>query len=193
MFTKSLVVAAIAGLASSAPLAPRDSAGAFGLIAIRSGSVVQNSDITASDYGFWINKPTASDCPTNLGSACPAGNETALTFSNSTSSLAMDVVVPGGQQVYVTPSGEFGYTIPHSAALPAGAVTTGFKYTPPAASNSVGTLTFGNGTQGFLACPTGDGDVYQVVASNGTNSDSCLGIDLATVAYGSGYAAWEYA
>lgn len=102
----------------------------------------------------------------------------------------MDVEVPGGQQVYVTPSGTFGYTEAHSAALPADALLTGWQYTPAASVNSVGTLKFANGT-GFVACPT-NGTVYQVLASTGNDSDSCLGIDLATVAYSGGYAAWEF-
>lgn len=104
----------------------------------------------------------------------------------------MDVEVPGGQQVYVTPSGGFGYTVPHSASMPTGAVTTGFAYTPAATGNAVGSLTFGSGGQGFMACSTGNGTIYKVVASNGTAPDGCLGIAVATVAYDSGYGAWEY-
>jgi len=190
MFSKSLVVAAIAGFACAAPLNARQSTGSFGLISIRSGSPVQNAVISASENGFWINKATASDCPESIGSACPAGNTTAFTYNNATSTLLMDVEVPGGQQVYITPSGEFGYTVAHSAALPAGAQVTGWQYTPAASQNSVGTLKISNGT-GFVACPT-NGTVYQVLVSNGTDSDSCLGIDLATVAYTGEFAAWEY-
>jgi len=196
MFFKSSVVAALAGLVSAAPLAERQSTGAFGIIAIRSGSPVQNSVITASGNGFWIGKPTVSDCPASVGNACPPGNETAFTYNNVTGTVSLDVEVPGGQIVYVTPDGEFGYSIPHSAVLPDGAVTTGFVYSPAASENSVGTLTFGNGAQGFLACPTANStSVWSVssTATNGSVPEQCLGINLATVAYDDGYAAWEYA
>lgn len=195
MFTKSFIVAALGGLASAARLTARDSygTGAFGLIAINSGSAVQNAVITASQLGFWINKPTISYCPPVIGDGCPAGNTTAFTYNNATGGLQMDVAVPGGQQVFTTPDGQFGYTVEHSAALPAGAVVSGWTYTPAATAFNVGTLKL-NGTY-FLACPTGDGDIYQVISNNGTVSsafDSCIGINLATVGYTGGVAAWEY-
>ena len=98
----------------------------------------------------------------------------------------MDTEVPGGQQVFATPSGQFGYTEAHSATLPPGAVTTGFQFT----SGSPGSLNFG---EGFIACPTGDGVSYQVLVFTGTPpSDACIGIAIATFPFSGGVAAWQY-
>lgn len=107
----------------------------------------------------------------------------------------MDVEVESGQQAYITPSGEFGYTMPH-ALPPSDALTTGFKYTAPTA-NSTGSLTYGNGPQGFVACPYGNGTVHHVLATNGTRESleslpNCLRIELAAVPYSGSYGAWEY-
>lgn len=196
MFSKTLLIAAVAGLASSAPLENRATnitTTAFGLIAIHSGSAVHLSPLTASLNAFWINKPTASYCPAIVGDACPPGNETAFVYDNATTSLYLDVEVPGGQLTYVTQSNAFGYTIQHSTRVPFDAVTAGWKYTPPASVNTVGLLKLPGFS--FFACPTGTGNIYEVITSNGTLSDSfsvCIGIDLATVSYSGGAAAWQY-
>jgi hypothetical protein len=39
------------------------------------------------------------------------------------------VTVPGGQQIYVPPNGEIGYTMPHSAFVPPGSTFGGFFVT----------------------------------------------------------------
>lgn len=103
----------------------------------------------------------------------------------------MAVIVPGGQEVYVAADGALGYTIPHSAALPEGALTTPFKFTPAAAGQAVGELEF-NGN-GFEACPVANSTWLQVyaVAVDGNTQTGCTGFDFATVAY-TGENAWEY-
>jgi len=104
----------------------------------------------------------------------------------------MNVVVPGGQQVYVLENGEIGVTGPHSAAIPEGGVTTPFSYTAPSgAGGNVGKLEF-NGSS-FSACPSGTEGEYQIFA-NGvakfTRTD-CLGIIIGT-AETQTEPVWEY-
>lgn len=99
----------------------------------------------------------------------------------------MDTVVPGGQQVYVTADGQFGYTIAHSASIPEGAVTEGFAYTPET-DGAPGQLTF-NGFS-FVACPKDN--AYQVYVDSANTTDDCVSFLGATFNY-TGSAAWEYA
>ncbi|TAQ89301.1 hypothetical protein B7494_g2386 [Chlorociboria aeruginascens] len=82
--------------------------------------------IAANGGLFWIGKDTASYCPAVDGIDCDdyPGDSTVLAGGNDT--LSLDVVVPGGQQVYVGPDGALGYTLPHSVYMPNGSVTTGF-------------------------------------------------------------------
>lgn len=62
-----------------------------------------------------------------------------------------DVIVPGGQSIYVDPKGALSFTAPHSAYMPPGSSTGPFKYTP---GQPFGTWTFsGQGASGFMACP----------------------------------------
>ena len=102
----------------------------------------------------------------------------------------MNVVVPGGQSVYVAPDGAVGYTIAHSAAIPSGSIVEPFHYTAPAAEGTVGSLT---GPAGFLACPDGVAGEYQIfVQVPGFTRTDCTGIGAAaSPVEGSG--AWQYA
>lgn len=62
-----------------------------------------------------------------------------------------DVVVPGGQAIYIDPSGALSFTVPHSGYEPAGSSTGPFKYT---AGKPFGSWTYtGQGASGFMACP----------------------------------------
>lgn len=61
-----------------------------------------------------------------------------------------DVVVPGGQEVYVDPTGALSFTAPHSASIPPGSSEGPFKYTP-GKNGGLGTWSYGSG---FMACPT---------------------------------------
>lgn len=110
-----------------------------------------------------------------------------------------DVEVPGGQLIYVLPTGELGFTQGHSAYIPAGAATGPFEYIHDQPYDSW--YFTGFNSDGFLACPTSDnnGTQWQVFADipnfqapNG-NTDDCLGFQtIATTYNGDGPAAWEY-
>jgi len=105
----------------------------------------------------------------------------------------MNVGVPGGQQVYVVSGGALAYTAPYVASIPDDGQAATFTYTPQTSSGGVGTLVFNN--KGFVACPTGDGNAYQIYAwipsVDGAFRKDCKGIEFATSVY-SGAAAWEF-
>lgn len=107
--------------------------------------------------------------------------------------MSLDVVVPGGQQIYVAPTGELGYTTAHSASMPANSGLAPFRYTPNPAG-SVGSLSFQNG--GFLGCPVeGEANVYQIYAqaygNQTTYANECVGFAFSTVEW-TGAVAWQY-
>lgn len=108
--------------------------------------------------------------------------------------MSLDVSVPGGQQIYVAPTGELGYTTAHSASMPANSGVGPFLYTPQAGVGRVGGLSFQNG--GFLACPVESEDnIYQVFAqaygNQTTYATDCLGFAFSTSEW-DGAIAWQY-
>lgn len=177
-------VAALTGLLSSA------SAQYFGLTSARSASPIHYQSVSASGQSLWLGKPTASYCPENVKDidGCPAGNTT--TFAGGEGSLSMGVIVPGGQQVYVEPdTGAIKYTIAHSAAMPEGAIVTGWNTNP---GNGFGILSNENG--GLLACPceSDEGSWKVFVQLEGVSfDDGCLGFDALT-SNSTQAGAWQY-
>lgn len=102
-----------------------------------------------------------------------------------------DVVVPGGQQVYVNPDGALAFTMAHSAYIPPGSLTSGFTYQPGAAYGD-----FSAPGGGFMACPV-NGDwqvfvaVHNVTVPSGDVS-SCLGFDALTSPYTGDAPVWQF-
>lgn len=186
MFTTPTLALALAVLGAASPLTRRTTS-TFALISIHSGDPdVHLRPITASDFKLWLGKPTASYCPSDVVPDCPSGNSTS--FASGDGGLSMNVEVPGGQLVYVATDGTVGYTQAHSGSVPAGAITTGFEYTPPAPEGSVGTLS-GPG-KGFVACPTAG--VYQIKAAlEGVDTSACTGIAAGALPV-EGVGAWQY-
>ncbi|KAH3014434.1 hypothetical protein KXW60_008300 [Aspergillus fumigatus] len=182
----------------SLPAAPASDNGPFQVMALRSASPIHFLGMTASRNSFWLGGETATYCPdvVKQQGACPEGTQTVL-YTN-----ALDVMVPGGQQIYVDPSGAVKFTTAHSASMPPGSTVEGFSYT---SGDPLGHWNFsGQGATGFMACPTqGDAPVpYQVFAaiSSATvptgNVADCLGFDAAAIAWtpsqGQTAAAWQY-
>ncbi|OOF91230.1 hypothetical protein ASPCADRAFT_134635 [Aspergillus carbonarius ITEM 5010] len=128
---------------STAPVASSTST-TFTVTSARSGSPIHLLQLTIFSGRFYLGGRTSSYCPSGVAQEgeCPPGNETVLTGGNG-----LAVAVPGGQQIYILPSGALTFTPPHSAYIPSGSVTGPFTYTP-------GTP-FGhwNYTSGFMACP----------------------------------------
>ena len=178
----TFAVAAFTGLLSTA------SAQYFGLTSARSASAIHYQTVSASGQSIWLNKKTASYCPENVEDlgACPPGNTTV--FAGGEDTLSMGTVVPGGQQVYI--DGETGavkYTIAHSAAIPEGAVQTGWTVSP---GNGFGILSNSNGP--FIACPAEDDSFQVFIGLECVDFDkACLSFDALTSNV-TDAGAWQY-
>ncbi|KAJ5724563.1 hypothetical protein N7493_006291 [Penicillium malachiteum] len=187
------VVAAIALplLAAAAPAAQASIPPSFGVMAVRSGSPIHYAQMNAAGQKFWLGGSTSSYCPSIDGIVCPPGNQTVFASGGN----AMDVEVPGGQQVYVDPTGALSFTQAHSASIPAGSAVGGLIYETGEPWNH---YTFsGWGATGFMACPTSD-NRWQVFAAmqNATvpsgDVDDCLGFSALALTYNGDVPAWQY-
>ncbi|KAK3374824.1 carbohydrate-binding module family 52 protein [Podospora didyma] len=149
--------------------------------------------VSASGQHWGLGGPTSSYCPSQVGSSCPQGNITAIYAGNG--GAAMDVIVPGGQLVYLRPDWNVGYTQAHSAYIPPGSLTTGF-----AAYEGGGFVNLNGNGWGWVACPPtasgGGGGVWNLVAKNSTNAASlnlCTAINLKVNTLPQGtVGAWQY-
>ncbi|KAL6707849.1 hypothetical protein ACN47E_003749 [Coniothyrium glycines] len=163
----------------------------FGVMSARSASPIHFQTLNARGGKFYLGGPGPSSyCPVaQVGDACPPGNTTVLAGGDRT--LALGVIVPGGQRVYVAPDGALSYTQAHSAYIPTGSIVDQFSREAPAAGQSFGYLNF---ETGFVACPAaGEGQGYQVFGQvdGGNFGDGCLGFNALTVATDKA-GAWQY-
>ncbi|KIV94188.1 hypothetical protein PV10_01977 [Exophiala mesophila] len=205
MHIKSTLIAALPALVAAAPTgssgqnpdAPATFPSAYGLVI---GSDIQPfhfESINANSGKFWLNLPqTVTSCPASVAvqGSCPPGNETVFRSAGD-----MATSVPGGQQVYVLPSGEILFTGAHANVVPEGAVSSPFvyEYTPGAEYGEVTTYAFG--ADGFMACPTHGSIAYQVYA-NVPNAwvplgdpSACVSVAALAIPYNNGtIAAWQY-
>ncbi|KAK3380442.1 carbohydrate-binding module family 52 protein [Lasiosphaeria ovina] len=154
---------------------------------------INGKAVTASGQHWYLGGQTSSYCPSQVGSACPPGNITAIVASGG--SAAMDVMVPGGQLVYLDAFWNVGYTQAHSAYIPPGSTTTGF-----AAYAGGGFINLNGNGWGWVACPPtasgGGGGVWNLVAKNSTNTaslDNCTPVNLKVNPLPQfTYGAWQY-
>lgn len=209
----SLIITSLLPLLASTnplPLSPRQTTlNPFTLIAGRSGSPIHLSSINANGESFWIGKNTTTYCPSEEVKDCPPGLYTELLAGDGGASMYTEV--PGGQTVYVLPTGALTFTLAHAEGQPFenNGTTTGFAFTP-GSDNALGVFSFtGLNSTGFLACPATSGAApWQVFAAitgiknsdvPGGNVSACLefvafgasGAELGTANTG-GPAAWEY-
>ncbi|KAI1383085.1 uncharacterized protein F4822DRAFT_440768 [Hypoxylon trugodes] len=135
--------------------------------------------IQANNGGFWYNKAPSSNCPDEVeGLDCSKypGTQTAFIEGSVNGTVSLDVAVPGGQQVYVAPDGALSYTTPHSAALPEGAITTGFHRYRSETFGAPIMLSFAG--KSIVACPSPESkDVYQIYVG-GTNGQNCSWVNV---------------
>lgn len=176
-----LAASECAAPAPSATPAPPPATGPsyFGVISARSASPIHLQSLTARGGKFYLGGgPPSSYCPVEqVGSACPPGNSTVLAGGDKT--LSLGVIVPGGQQVYVAPDGALSYTGAHSAFIPTGSSVDEFSREEPQGSSQFGYLNFDTG---FVACPAGEGNGYQVFGQvdGATFAPECLGFNALT-------------
>ncbi|KAI1085100.1 hypothetical protein F5B20DRAFT_575566 [Whalleya microplaca] len=119
------IAVAITPRAGSVPAGPW-TAGVW-LVAPGADLYFNGDAINASGGKFWVHKDTSAYCPSDVeGLDCSAYPGSQTVFAGGNGTLSLNVAVPGGQQVYIAPDGSLSYTVPHSAAIPDGAITTGF-------------------------------------------------------------------
>ncbi|KAI5206747.1 hypothetical protein E4T39_02271 [Aureobasidium subglaciale] len=156
--------------------------GAFGGVAIHSGSEIQYASVNAAGSQFWLQKDTATFCPEISGLVCP--NTTATQFLGGDNTLSLDTTVPGGQQVYVAADGRLSFTVAHSASTGEGSSVTGFSLAQEGQH-----IQF-NGSD-FLACPVDDAYAVFAAAAVKDAAEDCVGFAF-RVAESTGPAAWQY-
>ncbi|KAL4907403.1 hypothetical protein BDW74DRAFT_123930 [Aspergillus multicolor] len=166
---------------------------AFTVMAARSASPIHFLPLTASGQSFYLGGNTTTYCPLPA-SQCPPGNTTVLAGNGG----SLSVVVPGGQQVYVAPSGALKFTQAHSAYIPPGSSYGPFEYVPGPEGSVFGHYMYsGWGASGFMACPTQD-NRWQVFAALGNatvptgNADDCLGFSAIAVPSEATGQTWQY-
>ncbi|KAL4782527.1 hypothetical protein BJX76DRAFT_332507 [Aspergillus varians] len=165
---------------------------AFTVLAARSASPIHYLPLNAAGQSFWLGGQPSTYCP--LPSNCPPGNTTVLAGDGA----SLSVSVPGGQQIYVAPSGALKFTQAHSANIPPGSSYGPFEYTPGAQGSAFGYYNYsGWGASGFMACPTDD-DRWQVFGAlrNATvpsgDVDDCLGFSALAVPSNLTGQTWQY-
>ncbi|KAI1452091.1 hypothetical protein F4805DRAFT_55737 [Annulohypoxylon moriforme] len=84
---------------------------------------VDGALLNAAGQGFYTGTSgPATYCPSEIGNKCPEVQGT-LVYGGLT---GMAVEVPGGQQIYVGPSGSVEYSRAHSTYIPPGSFTGGW-------------------------------------------------------------------
>ncbi|KAK3296333.1 carbohydrate binding-domain-containing protein [Chaetomium fimeti] len=155
--------------------------------------LIHGKPVTAAGRHWSLDGETSSYCPDQVGDACPPGDETVIVSIGGR--VSMSVMVPGGQQAYLDPFWNMGYTQAHSAAIPAGSISDGFG-----AYEGGGFVNLNGNGWGWAACPPrasgGGGPGWNLVARNETNAEKyndCHPINLKINSLPSGtFGAWQY-
>jgi hypothetical protein len=156
--------------------------------------LIHGKPVTASGLHWLLNGETSSYCPTVVPrETCPPGNITVMVASGG--SVAMSVMVPGGQQAYLDPYWNMKYTQAHSAYIPPGSLTTGFG-----AYKGGGFINLNGNGWGWVACPPrasgGGGTAWNLVAKNVSTADllkDCHAVNLKINPLPAGtFGAWQY-
>ena len=195
--TFATLLAAVSAV-SAAPVTSDPEPLHFTMMSLRSASPIHFGRVEASGRKFYIGieKPSTY-CPTPPvpADSCPSGKSTVLGWSNGPH---MNVMVPGGQQIYIDPDHSLSYTQAHSGFIPPGSTLDGFTLGP----KQENTLrSFSHVWGGFIACPAKKnvgpwkvfvGNVTDEAAPSGSAAD-CLGFSNNAVEFTSEAAgAWQY-
>ncbi|KAI8635516.1 hypothetical protein F5Y19DRAFT_13709 [Xylariaceae sp. FL1651] len=179
------------------------SAQGFSITAFSPGSTVDGAQIQAADNGFYtgISGPSTY-CPILPSVSCPEVVGTLVASFME----AMAVMVPGGQQIYVSSNGQVKYTQPHSAYVPPGSITGGWHNKTVVSDclepSQRGVLDFSDGSDGggVTLCPDvpaemrGSGASLVLYVKTGnfnlTNCVDIVGLTLTETIFE--YGCWEY-
>ncbi|KAF3916698.1 hypothetical protein ABW20_dc0106013 [Dactylellina cionopaga] len=195
-FKANTVLSLLAAAVSAAPAADIEARNMapsiyFGFLALHSASPIHFGSINANAGRFWIGRQTITTCPVERY-RCPKGKDTSFAINKMYGMATLNTIVPGGQQLYVDPSGALSFTQPHSTYMPAGSRANGFKISGTTDGNYYLSHSMGS----FLACPTGrDGGIpYQVYVNiNGNVARSRKGcLEFAAAGSPVRDAVWQY-
>ncbi|CAG8976940.1 hypothetical protein HYALB_00008851 [Hymenoscyphus albidus] len=140
------------------------------------GSPLHGKLINAAEGSFFIGKEPTTTC-IDTAPCATFSYKTTIAFSQNNGWGNLSVAAPGGQFVYVLPTGEFEYTAP-GAPAPTGAFNKGFlraENFPPTGA-IYASISFRGG--GWLACPTGEEDVYRVFAAAFATASGCTAFEM---------------
>ncbi|OTB09332.1 hypothetical protein M426DRAFT_6609 [Hypoxylon sp. CI-4A] len=178
------------------------SATTYFLTAFSPGTGVHGALINAVNQGFYTGTSgPATYCPSDVKS-CPQV-QGSLVYDGLT---GLAVAVPGGQKIYVTPTGQVAFTHAHSNYIPPGSFTSGWfnKTVLSACDPPQDVLDFlstdGSNIGGVKLCEDNEDDTISIGASyrlyattKGFNVSDCVdvvGLTLHGVAFDVG--AWQY-
>ncbi|KAL8904687.1 MAG: hypothetical protein Q9207_003106 [Kuettlingeria erythrocarpa] len=222
MLTSGLLFCSLLTLALGSPIIPRQDYNytppyRFGVISSLPTSPIHLGSVNANGNAFWIGKGTQTHCPQIPNLVCPPANETQPTVfavgnGGAGPGAGLYTMVPGGQSIYVAPTGALGFTTAHSAYIPPGSAVETFRAFPgepynatTGSSGAFGLFTFqGLGATGFLACPVNRNVIgpYQVFADvdglsdedvPGGCVDKCLGFTALPASNIYEKPVWQYA
>ncbi|BDD55827.1 hypothetical protein MPDQ_004900 [Monascus purpureus] len=164
----------------------------YQILSSRSASPVHLLPMNANGGAFYLGGNTSTYCPPQVGS-CPPGTQTVLAPGGA----ALDVTVPGGQELYISPTGALSFTQPHSAYVPPGSVLGPFSIAARSGSTLPHYSTTAWGASGFMACPTKDHRWQVFVAAQNVTAplgkvEDCLGFSAIAFPYNGSIPAWEY-
>ncbi|KAH8666595.1 hypothetical protein BX600DRAFT_549642 [Xylariales sp. PMI_506] len=167
------------------------------------GTTIDGAKLDASGFAFYtgLSSP-ATYCPINVISDCPPVLGT-LVFEGLS---AMAVQVPGGQFVYVDPSGLVSYAQAHSTYYPNGSYIGGWfnKTVVSDCAPTIQVLDFltndGSDVGGILLCPDipdwmlGSGASYRLYATTPDfNTANCIeAVGLIQHGNADNFGCWEY-
>ncbi|XDG05956.1 hypothetical protein ABKA04_005571 [Annulohypoxylon sp. FPYF3050] len=179
------------------------SATAYFLTVFAPDTNIDGAALNAAGQGFYSGTSgPATYCPEDVGKRCPEVQGT-LVYSGMT---GMAVAVPGGQSIYVSPSGTVEYTRAHSTAIPPGSFIGGW-FNKTILSDCEPTRyvmdfvsTDGTNIGGVKLCPnieswmSGTGASYRLYVGtknfNQTNCHDAVGLNLNPVEADVG--CWQY-
>ncbi|KAI0133823.1 hypothetical protein BJ170DRAFT_690178 [Xylariales sp. AK1849] len=190
-------------LALALALVTLASATSYSLTVFAPDTVIDGAQLQAAGNAFYTGMSNpATYCPTQVVVNCPPIEGTLVYAGLS----AMAVEVPGGQQVYVNPSGAVMYTQAHSAYMPQGSFVGGWfnKTVVSACAPILEVLDFlatdGSNAAGVMLCPgtqdflEGTGASYQLYAMTPSfNATNCVqAIGLIQHGNAADFGCWQY-
>lgn len=176
----------------------------YTILALRSASPVHFLSMTAHAGRFYLSNSnyTSSYCPPEAADnqGCPPGNQTVFKGSCALSAKDPQYWDVPEQTLWNTDDGVIGYDF--SQVRPTNAYNCPWYIGKSSNDAFNGTIEATYGADGFLACPTAESGVWQVLRSVTDksklapplgDSSKCLGVSLVAINYNATeYGAWVY-